>query len=220
MDAMTRLEIEWPTITRSTNARRALTRWTEKYPELDQIANLDGFIKRYADKRPLVRILAELAVDDDLAARTLLQTMIPGLHRLSWNLGIAESANLDELVSIAWIKIVEYPLHRPGAVAANLIADIRKQYVRDHRRAVVPFPVESSPSPEEAVLSTLAIDRAVALADAGIIEPAVLRTIVRTRFLGDRLCDVAAEEHLTVSTLTQRRLKTERKLRQLAPCAA
>ncbi len=220
MDAMTCLEIEWPSIARSARARRALARWTTDYPDLDQLSSLDGFFQRYADKRPLVRILVELAAEDELAARTLLQVMLPGLRRLSWSLGIAESADLGELVSIAWINIVEYPLHRPGAVAANLIGDTRKQYLRDHRPAVVLFPAESVPSPEVAVLSSLAIDHAVALADAGIIEPLVLRTIIRTRFLGDRLCDVAADEDLTVSTLTQRRLKTERKLRHLDALAA
>jgi hypothetical protein len=73
-----------------------------------------------------------------VAARALLQALVPGLHRLARTVGGGSDEAAAELVALAWARIVTYPFERrPGRVAANVLLDVRKTYLREHRGGAV-----------------------------------------------------------------------------------
>ena len=79
------LNEEWATLACSPKARRALMRWTARYPELGQVQSLDEFVNTRG--RPewaatALRVLAIEAPDDEVAARTLLQSLLGGVVRV------------------------------------------------------------------------------------------------------------------------------------------
>lgn len=129
------LDREWVELARSSRGRRALTRWAQRHPALQGIGDLDALLEARRDPTRAPALLAALAVlapDDQLAARTLLQALVPGLIRLARSTGNDDPAALVELVSIAWERIRTYPQTRNGSVAANVLLDTRKRY-RQHR---------------------------------------------------------------------------------------
>jgi hypothetical protein len=80
------LDAEWRRLTRTSRARRALKQWSIAHPALRGLADLDGLLERRRDDQAapaVLRALAVLAPGDDLAARTLLQALLPGLVRLA-----------------------------------------------------------------------------------------------------------------------------------------
>ena len=79
------LNEEWATLARSPKARRALMRWTARHPELGQVQSLDEFVNtrgRPDWAAPALRVLAIEAPDDEIAARTLLQSILGGVVRV------------------------------------------------------------------------------------------------------------------------------------------
>jgi hypothetical protein len=83
------LDAEWRRPVRTSRARRALERWSIAHPGLRGLADLDGLFERRRDEGAapaVLRALAVLAPGDDLAARTLLQALLPGLVRLAGTL--------------------------------------------------------------------------------------------------------------------------------------
>jgi hypothetical protein len=78
------------------------------------VADLDALLERRRDDQAapaILRALAVLAPGDDLAARTLLQALLPGLVRLA---GMGTHPHL--------------PGRAPGSVTANVLFDVRKRY--------------------------------------------------------------------------------------------
>ena len=74
-----------------------------------------------------------LATADELAARTLLQALLPGIVSFARRSAVGDpSVAIGEMVSIAWERIRTYPLHRPGSVAANVLWDTRSCYWKEH----------------------------------------------------------------------------------------
>jgi hypothetical protein len=116
------LDREWAELAPSPRARRALIRWLNTNPDLAGTRDLaEVAIRRDpAKSEPVLRALASLAPQDDIAARTLLQAMVPGIVRLATRAGNDDEAAIDELVSLAWERIRTYPSGRKGSVAANI----------------------------------------------------------------------------------------------------
>ncbi len=81
----------------------------------------------------VLSILARLAPTDALATRTLLQMLLPGLVRLVGTVGHGVPEAADEIVALAWERIRTYPTLRTGSVAAKVVLDVRKQYVKPQR---------------------------------------------------------------------------------------
>jgi hypothetical protein len=96
-------------------ARRALRQRSIAHPVLRGLPDLDGLLERRRDDHAasaILRALAVLAPGDDLAARTLLQALLPGLVRLAGIAGYDDPAAIEELVSPAWERIHTYPAGR------------------------------------------------------------------------------------------------------------
>lgn len=98
------------------------------------------------DPNNVVARLLQAARTDDLAARVLLQRLLPGLVALArrWQRrhGAATDA-FDEVVAAAWAVVREFPLdRRPEHLVPNLLRDAEYHaFIRPHRRALVHVPV-------------------------------------------------------------------------------
>ncbi len=199
----------------------ALARWRQAEPALRGLDDLGEVLalRRDNDRSSAVlAALARLAPTEQLAARTLLQALLPGLVHMALRRFADDPNALEEITAIAWDRIRTYPPDRPGAVAANVIVDVRKRY-QAHRAATSPqrLPVArtgSAPSAEDVALSRLTIDELVAAARKGFISDNALRLILQTRFDDVPLRQVAAERHEDEHAVTCVRWRAERRLRR------
>lgn len=221
----TALDSEWARISGGDEGRRALRRWQAVHPELADLEDLASVLERRLDPAAAPGVLAALAgfaPTDLVAARTLLQALMPGLMRLAMTTGHDDPAALEELVSLAWERIRTYPTTRCGSVAANVLWDVRKRY-RQHRQIEAPRTADVAneagpqhePSAEDVVLGRIVLDDLAAAQRNGVISARSLRLIIRTRLDGDSLDEVAREEQTNVHAITQRRWRAERRLRAL-----
>ena len=199
----------------------ALARWSESEPALRGLGDLGDVLAQRGDQQrcgDIFAALARLAPTDQLAARTLLQALLPGLVHMALRRFADDPEALEEVTALAWERIRTYPPSRPGGVAANVIVDVRKRY-QAQRTAAAPerlpaAPTGVSPSAEELALGRLAVEGLVAAARSGFITDNALGLIVRTRIDDIPLRQVAAERDEDEHTLTCVRWRAERRLRQ------
>lgn len=143
-----RLDTEWQHLVTSPAAAAALARWRHLEPALDGLANLDTLRTAVHDRTnlergdqilaALVRLAAVTGHGDQLAARVVLQLLVPGAIRLGQSLATmigdpatSEAAVFAELT----ILIRTYPWQRrPGRIAANLLLDCRQRLIRHYHR--------------------------------------------------------------------------------------
>jgi hypothetical protein len=220
------LDAEWRRLARASRARRALKQWSIAHPALRGLADLDGLLERRRDDQAapaILRALAVLAASDDLAARTLLQALLPGLVRLAGMVGYDDPAAIEEMVSLAWERIRTYPAGRRGSVAANVLFDVRKRY-RAHRLIDAPRSphteeievAATSRSPEDETLARVLFEQLMAAQrDKRVVRDGAFGLVLRTRLAGEPLTEVARREKLPLSVLAQRRWRAECRLRQL-----
>ena len=131
------LDRSWATLVHSPEAAAALDRWSAEpvlaSPDLDALVEgIWAATKADADRAHAA--LAARAPVDETAARVLLQALRPGLRNLGRRLALGGSFDdVDhELLALAWERIRTYPIdRRPAAIAANVLLDVRKRYVRD-----------------------------------------------------------------------------------------
>ena len=220
------LDAEWRRLTRTSRACQAPKQWSIAHPALRGLADLDGLLERRRDDRAapaVLRALAVLAPGDDLAARTLLQALLPGLVRLAGMVGYDDPAAIEEMVSLAWERIRTYPAGRRGSVAANVLFDVRKRY-RAHRRIDAPRSPDTaeiqvtptSRSPEDEALARVLFEQLIAAQrDERVLRDGAFGLVLRTRLGGEPLTEVARREKLPLCVLAQRRWRAECRLRQL-----
>lgn len=130
------LDRNWYAFVDRPEATAALDGWSAT-PEL-AAGSLEDLVSAIwaADKDDADRGCAALAARapaDETAARVLLQVLRPGLRNLGRRLALGASFNdVDhELLALAWERIRTYRVdRRPRSVAANILLDIRKAYVR------------------------------------------------------------------------------------------
>lgn len=221
------LNQEWAHVADSPAARRALMRWTARHPELGHVASVEEFVD--TRHRPewgakALRVLAAEAPDDEIAARTLLQALLGGVVCVVGRVVHDDPDSIGEVVSIAWNRIRTYPQGRSGPVAANVLLDVRKEFLRS--RAIEECPIETeededrfgvdpSPTPEQVVCEQELVDELLSAQEQGMVSRAALATIIRTRLGGESLVDVAADLHMSADAVWRRRTRAERCLRVL-----
>jgi DNA-directed RNA polymerase specialized sigma24 family protein len=227
------LDRSWTRVASSPDAAAALERWRSE-PAL-AAPNLDTLVARVwtATKGDADRAHAALAArapHDAVAARVLLQILRPGLRNLGRRLALGGAfEDVDhELLALAWEQIRTYRIdRRPAAVAANILLDVRKRYVRAalevatgpvalENLAEVRWPV--APSAEHEALDAdvpslrRAHERLVNAVGRGRITATSAAVVWRTRVQQDADAEVAAELGVDVRTLQRRRQRAERAL--------
>jgi DNA-directed RNA polymerase specialized sigma24 family protein len=224
----TTLDTEWQQLQQRRGTRSHYRRWQDNHPVFADYASLEALMtaaRRRDDPATADRILAALAArsaEDDLAARTLLQAILPGLRTLAathhW---LAPADDLEaSLVALAWQHIRHYPVHtRPRRIAANLLLDTGHHLRREHLRARHESPSDiigtehgttKSSAAEE--LTALVV-RAVTL---GNLRPETASLILRTRVLDEGVDDIAQRLGYPTDTIRHRRRRAERTLKATA----
>jgi DNA-directed RNA polymerase specialized sigma24 family protein len=135
------LDAEWALLCRRHRRSRIVARWIRQQPVLATASRLDDVIPPPGvDRRPFCRALAALAAaGDDLAARALLQLLVPGLVRLAarWRW------QLDGMTAAGWEVIARAGMYIArlgttevtGSVAGWLLRSIERDLIDDARRA-------------------------------------------------------------------------------------
>lgn len=216
------LDAEWVTVSTAPSTRTSLDRWRviEAALDVEELADLMERRRTPEGAHAVLGALARLAPTDRLAARTLLQALVPGLGGLVRTLGRGNDDVAAQLVSLAWERIRTYPQQRSGSVAANVLLDVRKAFWAEAKseHAVQGLSLrETTESPEDIVVEreeSEILKRIVEARDRGVISDCALRVIVRTRVHGDTLEEAAADEELTVRNVVLRRWRGERAIRR------
>jgi DNA-directed RNA polymerase specialized sigma24 family protein len=197
--------------------------------DLDQVLAEAGFGRAVDDVDAdgyLSRMVAK-AADDELAARIVLQRILPGLVRIAVRRAASVGglrAAFDETAGAAWVVIRTFPIdRRPRHVAANLLRDIEYQaFVRQrrlvatarevstphHRLPDTPVPVGDDPLLELIDLLAEGVRAGLATSDREVLGLVV-----------DGRSSAAAAEHLGLPARTWRARKaaaTERLRRLVA----
>jgi hypothetical protein len=218
------LESEWHRLCRDRAAAGRLGVVCDQAGGARSLGDLERFVRTAgpADADSVLLTLVARAIEGDtLAARVLLQLLLPGARRLArrwWALGDADE-RAAAVVAAVYDRIRSYPLRRrPGRVAANVLMDA----AHDLRRAVPRLVLVPMADPVVHQLHVRHLDDraqlepglelAEVLRDAvrdGVLRPDDAELIARSRIAGDRVEDIASVRGLRPRTLWDRRKRAE-----------
>jgi hypothetical protein len=169
----------------------------------------------------LLGLVNRAVVGDGLAARVLLQLLLPGTRGLArrwWALGDRDERAAAAVMAV-YQRICSYPVQRrPAKVAANILMDAAQELRRAVPRVVaVPSadPAVCFAPERDEVISNPAVELAEVLQDAvrdGIVDADDAALIARSRIAGDRMADLAAHRGLRPRTVWDRRQRAEHAL--------
>jgi hypothetical protein len=190
----------------------ALRRWVVAAPAHDS-------------DRVLLALVSRSVEGHELAARVILQLLLPGVRRLArkwWALG-GQREREAAAVAAVYDRIRCYPLaRRPGKVAANILLDaggLLRRQVLDTRLLVPIDDLHDSPAP---VPRHPALELADVLRDAvadGVISADEAHIIAASRIAGRRLADMAEERGASLRTLQKHRQAAEAALHAIGEAA-
>ncbi|MDZ7676726.1 MAG: hypothetical protein U5K30_16875 [Acidimicrobiales bacterium] len=153
------LDAEWRDFVHGPAAAEAVERWRRNDPVLAELETVEDVLTLRRDEARadlVLRALVDRAPTDPVAARVVLQSILPGLVRIAcWYADDDPEAAAGEVMAIAWERICAYPAHRAGEVAPNLLLDVRKQMRLDREPLGTSAPVPPLRSAEEVVLEGL-----------------------------------------------------------------
>lgn len=225
----TRLDREWDQLSRRPAVVARARSWgvtTTHFHSLDELLRLAGFkVGSSDDADGVLRRLVIVAAEDPLAARIVLQRLLPGLLAIvrreqQRDRGVDA---FDLLIGEAWLSIVSYRAdRRPCDVAARLLNDARHRAFTTPRRrqdrtpedlvAPARLDVPRLPRPEstfEELTIVLGEARQAGLADDDL-------AIVCEYVGGRTAADLAAERKITPRTMRNRRQRALERIRLLA----
>jgi DNA-directed RNA polymerase specialized sigma24 family protein len=192
---------------------------------LDEVLVAVGFERAPSREAELrLRRLVELARDDDLAARVVIQRLLPGLLAVvRRRRGMADDV-FEELVGAAWIAIRTFnPSRSPAGIAAALISDAdyaafraQQRRMSSTERPVDPQLDERADVREQSSCDELAELLAVA-ADAGMEEADL--ELVRQLLAAPTAIQLAEVLRITPRTIRNRRARITAQLRAVALAA-
>lgn len=213
----TALDREWETFTTGAEVAAALARWRRAEPALAEFESVADILAcRFDPSRgpAALRALVVRAATDEVAARVVLQAMLPGLVRLTVDTGAGDPDAGAHVLALAWERIRSYGSTR-RSVAADLLCDVRKALLAE--RAPVPrdpWPAEDAPSAEEEALPWLFVWEIAAREKAGGLPAGATELLVRNRVEGHTIVELAARRGVSEHGLLQRRLRAEHQLRR------
>jgi len=135
------LDQEWERIANGPSGRRAVRRWALGQQSLVGLGSLGAIIERVNERGhveesdAILLVLLRHADGDDLAARTVLQAMMPAVKNLTAKFSTCGAWSPEEtaavVVAAMWERIRCYPVdRRPRKVSANLTLDTRQRVWR------------------------------------------------------------------------------------------
>ena len=229
MNLFQQLDEEWTHLVRSRHTRRCLAEWSKSSPQLRGLDDLDALVE-HANRRgrdhesdQVLIALARRAGVDDLAARTLLQALMPGMRWLARRYHTLASAAGEDpvslVVALTYERIRVYPFdRRPRRIAANVLLDTRQRLQRTVGRTG-PMIVPLETLTIEPALAGGPIEEAGALLDEAVaqrvIVPRDANLIALTRLYDHPVAELAAHLGCQAQTLRQRRRRAEARLLRL-----
>jgi hypothetical protein len=223
------LDQEWRRLSGDRRAARQLADVCELAGGARSLADVERYARTAGPAdvdRVLVALVAHAVTGGALAARVLLQLLLPGTRSLArrwWALGDHDERAAAAVLAV-YQRIRAYPLaRRPGRIAANILMDA----ARELRRAVpgVAFPLTSDPADVPTARASHpaaaeppqhpSLELVEVLRDAvhdRILEAEDAELIARSRIGGDRVADIAAHRGSRPRTLWDRRVRAENTL--------
>lgn len=197
------------------------------------IEHLDDVVRRAGYGRPIddseadhyLWLLTCLAKTDQLAARIVLQRIVPPLISIARRRGRITpggfAVTFDEVLAAAWIVIKNFPVdRRQRKIASNLTRDVEYQaFVRQARLRRVDavaveddasIPASDSPDPDPADELEELLQGAASLG----LDPEHL-AILRRLAAGGSTDDIGAEHGVTGRTIRMRRRRAVEALREM-----
>jgi hypothetical protein len=240
------LVAEWEHLVRSRSTRRRVLDWNvvpdgevadpfDPLPQLVAFAGLRGSSAwPAADDATADLVLGALvrrARHDDLAARVVLQRLMPGIAAIAtrWSRGVGRAAAFDEALGAAWEAIRTFPIdRRPVRVAFGLLTEVEYRAFRKPLRRKArfePCDVETELSNAPTVWApAAAADPAVELAElldaaaaAGVPDDDL--ELVRRLGRGESPISIAECHRVTDRTIRNRRREVAARLRVVALAA-
>ncbi|HUP68573.1 MAG TPA: hypothetical protein VM142_02040 [Acidimicrobiales bacterium] len=224
------LDSEWQRLSCSPDSTRRLAKWADEHQALRAFVDLPALVA-YVQRRQapvasdrVLAVLALLARDDELAARTVLQALVPGLRAVAMACAWAgEPEEVDAMVvATAWERIRTYPSDaRPERVAANIVLDVLKQLCRDRRRRLAEQRAELRLATSEEPPVRSGAEHLLGLLNDAVASGAMTASdaslIAATRIGGVKLRELAPASGLTVRWLRERRNRAESTLKRVSP---
>lgn len=224
MHLFQQLDNDWSRLIAGGEARRACLRWNRQDPALANVACANELINEIracghpAKSDAILSALVRLAPADKVAARTVLQALVPGMRCLCRKLaGLGETEDVDAtIVACAWERIRTYPHdRRPNRVAANVLLDTRKQTLRalasptEMPYADLPHDGDQVPQDEDlTALLEAAVEKCLLTADEASL-------ILVTRVDGHSLTAEADRRATNTAALGKRRARAEGRLKRV-----
>jgi hypothetical protein len=229
------LEKEWALVEASPSSTRQLRRWQTEDAELAPFATLAELRAAIEDRSTtpeardrILLAVVRRAATDDLAARTLLQLLLPGckamVGRFGWTDDMEEVA--AAVVAATYDRIRTYPVERrPGRIAANVLLDVKQRlFWRSPARVPTVCLDEVShsmpaaePDPHAAAELLDLLHWAV---DAGHVSAADAQLIAATRVAGQTVDNLCSRDGEKPQTVRRRRQRAEQRLALAAAAAA
>ena len=225
-DLIERLEAEWPALA-SGPLQLRLRAWSEQELALAGFATPQQLLRHLLSmdgsprlKDETLAALLRQAQSDPLAARVVLQALLPGLKSLARRI-LFEAGERDEvwsaLLAHCWERIRSYPLdRRPARIAANILLDALKKTTYELKRERRNRD-EVTNDASTAQLAQLPVDRDVERLLQRAVEAAAISAdeaelILHTRIDRADMHVLAANAGLTYHALNTRRLRAEKRL--------
>lgn len=212
------LDREWRSFAASPPAAAALTRWRRSEPAFAGFERVDDVLecRRDPDRGPAVLgALLARAANDEVAARVVLQAMLPGLVRLTADMSRGDPDVAGQVLAIAWERIRTYGSDRRSAVTTGLLLDVRKALLAERSPLPRdPWPAEDAPAAEEEALPWLLLWELARRERAGDFPAGATELLLRTRVEGHTMVELASHRGASKHALLQRRLRAERQLRR------
>jgi hypothetical protein len=233
---LSRLQLEWDRLARRPAAVGRARRWPLVLPcleSLDDVLDHTGYGRRggppVVDEDDANHFLGQLVIvgrDDELAARVVLQRILPGLANRARHRGCTHLDRIDafdELLSCAWTVIRAFPVERrPTHIASNLIRDAEYHaFVKATRRRGSDHPVPDHELDRPGIETVdPAVELAELLADArraGVADDDL--RLVAALAAGATTTDLAAHLQVTDRTVRNHRRRALHELRRIANAA-
>ena len=224
-----RLDREWDQLGRRRAVLDRVRSWgvtSEPFHSLDELLQLAGFkVAHSAANDEVLRRIVVVAAVEPLAARIVLQRLLPGLLAIVRREQQRDRAvdAFDQLAAEAWLAIVSYRADlRPTDVAAKLLNDARHRAFTTPRRKqersredVVPpasLDLPRLPQPGSSFEELTIVLREARQCGLGDDDLAV----VRDYLAGPAATGAAAEPSVSARTLRNRRRRSIERVRRLA----